>query len=755
MRHCLVISIGYIVFSLSQNIAYADTECPAGQYYVSASINGCTDVPAGYFAPESGYNKPIACPPGRYQPDAGATDCERAPVGKYAPWPATSSTLDDLPDCPQGSESYTVESMICTGTGDVNSQHSILYRVPTQIYSSYESQLLLQGRNEFDQEIALSNSDTITVLMVNGQGAAVTVTTLIENGEVALSFTALVAGDYALSTNINGVSGPSLTLTVLDSEINSDDDSIIDVLDVDDDNDGLIEIHSLSELHLILEDLNGTSLDGDETGCPDTNCIGYELVNDLDFDADWDGLLVDNDHWNNALGWWPLGDGAAGVFRAEFNGNGYSINNLFIQNTKNYTGLFGAMQNAIVSNLTISGPLTRVSGHNSVGLLVGRAEASTLSNIHVTGSVYGDSSIGGLAGFLYNSDLSASHANASVKGLDTVGALIGGASVAGDFSDLKQNYGAGTVSGDTSVGGLVGHISDYVQVYESFSRAHVSGINKVGGLVGSVAGGGGYGAFISYTYAKGQVTGTSEVGGLVGSLTDTTVTDSHWDIEATTQASSAQGLDTGLTSLQMTCPTGANQSCEGATSTYQFWDTGTSTWDYGNSSQYPVLTFNNIVQRDSDEDGVMDELDDFPNHIASSIDTDNDGFPDTWNAQCDQACIDQSGLELDSFPNDVAISMDSDGDGIADAFNEACDMECQTNSNLLIDAFPDDAAASVDDNNDGMPDEWNNSCDNECQKNSNLELETSGAGNSGGGSLPWFLISIMSAALLPRRGRFK
>ena len=717
MRQYFIMAIGYIIFSLSQNFVHADTVCPAGQYYAYGSINACTDVPAGYFAPESGYNTPIACPPGRYQPDAGATSCESAPAGKYAPWPATSSTLADLPDCPQGSESNVVESIICTGTGDVSPQHSILYKVPTQIYSFYESQLLFQGRNEFDQEIALTNSDTLAVQMDNGQGADVSVTVLIENGEASLAFTATVAGDYALTTYINGIDGPALTVTVLDSEINSDDDLIEDVLDVDDDNDGLIEIHSLNELHLILEDLDGSSLNSNDTGCPESDCIGYELVNDLDFDADADGLLVDNDHWNNALGWLPLGNGAAGVFRAEFNGNGHSINNLFIQNTLNYTGLFGAIQNATVNNLTLSGPLAEVRGRGDVGLLVGRAEFSTLSNIHVTGSVYGGTGVGGLAGSFHNSDLSASHANIRVAGLERVGGLIGAVATDGAFSDLKQNYSAGTVNGDTSVGGLVGHIYNYVQVYESFSRADVTGVNKVGGLVGSIAGGSvdtnPYGAHVSYTYANGQVTGTSEVGGLLGSLTATSVTDSHWDIEATTQATSAQVQDTGLTSLQMTCPTGPNQSCEGATATYQSWDTGTSTWDYGSSSQYPVLTFNNIAQRDSDEDGVMDGLDAFPNNIAASVDTDDDGAPD--------------------------------------AFNETCDTECQSNSSLIIDAFPNDAAASVDDNNDGQPDEWNENCDDACQQNSDLVLESSGSGKSGGGSLPWLLISIMTAALLPRK----
>ena len=98
---------------------------------------------------------------------------------------------------------------------------------------------------------------------------------------------------------------------------------------------------------------------------------------------------------------------------------------------------------------------------------------------------------------------------------------------------------------------------------------------------------------------------------------------------------------------------------------------------------------------DTDSDGVDDNADAFPLNIAASVDDDNDGLPDAWNAACDATCQAGSGLLLDTslddtdndgvindsdaFPNDSTETLDTDGDGVGDN----------------ADAFPNDAARSV------------------------------------------------------------
>ena len=116
------------------------------------------------------------------------------------------------------------------------------------------------------------------------------------------------------------------------------------------DGNGLIEIDSLLKLHNMRYDLAGVSyktsptiLAGNSAGCPaTTGCIGYELVGDLDFDADGDGtgwtsdgdggylldagdsrapyFVVDE---NGAGGWQPIGSGS-NSFVGVFDGNGYA-----------------------------------------------------------------------------------------------------------------------------------------------------------------------------------------------------------------------------------------------------------------------------------------------------------------------------------------------------------------------------------------------------------------------------------------------
>ncbi|UAA40389.1 hypothetical protein KIH87_08670 [Paraneptunicella aestuarii] len=83
-----------------------------------------------------------------------------------------------------------------------------------------------------------------------------------------------------------------------------------------------------------------------------------------------------------------------------------------------------------------------------------------------------------------------------------------------------------------------------------------------------------------------------------------------------------------------------------------------------------LLTINEYLpSNDSDNDGV-DNIDDaFPNDPAASLDADNDGYPDEWNegySSEDSA----TGLSLDSFPQDSACWLEEHDNG-----NGVCDFE--------------------------------------------------------------------------------
>lgn len=74
-----------------------------------------------------------------------------------------------------------------------------------------------------------------------------------------------------------------------------------------------------------------------------------------------------------------------------------------------------------------------------------------------------------------------------------------------------------------------------------------------------------------------------------------------------------------------------------------------------------------VANNDTDGDGVSNTADAFPNDIAAALDTDNDGYPDSWNTGYD-AQDSTTGLVIDEFPQDSAcwLAEHSDGQGNCD-----------------------------------------------------------------------------------------
>jgi hypothetical protein len=119
--------------------------------------------------------------------------------------------------------------------------------------------------------------------------------------------------------------------------------------------------------------------------------------------------------------------------------------------------------------------------------------------------------------------------------------------------------------------------------------------------------------------------------------------------------------------------------------------------EYGQSQEYGVLSV--ISFNDSDDDGVIDVDDAFPNDANETYDDDGDGV----------------GNNSDAFPNDANETHDDDGDGVgnsSDAFpndaNETHDDDGDGVGNNS-DAFPNDANETVDSDGDGVGD--NNDAD--------------------------------------------
>ena len=223
-------------------------------------------------------------------------------------------------------------------------------------------------------------------------------------------------------------------------------------------------------------DLAGESLTDNENiamvdGCvlsEPGECNGYELLADLDFDTNGDGVMDVNDAFFNVdgddegNGWLPIGSTLA-PFVANFNGNGFSISNLFINRPASDTGtggedigLFGEVSNSItIQNVALDGDLMSVTGRLFVGGLVGDVSDANIANVSVTGAVTGEFTVGGLVGDALDATITNAFATGAVAGGFTVGGLIGGAS----STNVSFSYAANNVSGDADIGAFVGAAS--------------------------------------------------------------------------------------------------------------------------------------------------------------------------------------------------------------------------------------------------------------------------------------------------------
>jgi len=87
-------------------------------------------------------------------------------------------------------------------------------------------------------------------------------------------------------------------------------------------------------------------------------------------------------------------------------------------------------------------------------------------------------------------------------------------------------------------------------------------------------------------------------------------------------------------------------------------------YDLAGNMLESITTGSAGAQLDSDNDGVIDSADAFPNDAAASVDSDGDGYPDAWNTGATQAQINASSLVLDAFPNDPLAWLSTTPDNV-------------------------------------------------------------------------------------------
>ncbi len=203
----------------------------------------------------------------------------------------------------------------------------------------------------------------------------------------------------------------------------------------------------------------------------------------------------------------------------------------------------------------------------------------SIAGSFATGTVSGGSSVGGLVGTSSGATVETSHSAAAVDGKQLVGGLVGDNS-----GDVATSYASGPVFGDRRVGGLAG--LNEGSIVDSYSTGATSGNEDIGGLVGCnvdlVINDHVLTGRIATCYSVGTVIGNTGIGGLVGAGRTDYVTACFWDIETTGQAASLAG--TGKTTVEMETA---------ATFLDAGWDF-TDTWTICEGEDYPRLQWEGI-----------------------------------------------------------------------------------------------------------------------------------------------------------------
>lgn len=148
----------------------------------------------------------------------------------------------------------------------------------------------------------------------------------------------------------------------------------------------------------------------------------------------------------------PIGSSGS-PYTGSFDGNGFTIYNLYVNASKN-SGLFGVLgENASISDLTLENAAVR--GESYVGGIVGYNDGGRVYACAVNGAITGTYFVGGVCGYNNGGVVNACAVTGSVSGANVVGGVVGYNGNASASGQLLNSFCCASVNAeDIPVGGL-------------------------------------------------------------------------------------------------------------------------------------------------------------------------------------------------------------------------------------------------------------------------------------------------------------
>jgi len=301
---------------------------------------------------------------------------------------------------------------------------------------------------------------------------------------------------------------------------------------------GTVAAQSAPDCSTVTYNGDGTESNPYEVG--DVNQL--QCINDQGLDASYEAIsdidASETASWNGGSGFDPI-DNNIESFTGTFDGGDHTITDLTINRpSEDGVALFRAVGDGTgsgkVKDIRLEG--VDVTGSAGVASLAG-STLGTVTGSYASGTVTGDTSVAGLVGTNQAGTVSESVSSVDVAGSGSFGQA--GGLVGANFGTIEDSQATGDVSGTSKVGGLVGRNdrgSVIGEISKSYATGNVDGDDFVGGLVGNTVAG-----EVRESYATGEVSADGRAGGFIGQNFGT-VSDSY----ATGSVNSVNGRGGGF-----------------------------------------------------------------------------------------------------------------------------------------------------------------------------------------------------------------